>query len=52
MTLQPEFTSLQRHERLSAQAAEQIARMIRDQQLPVGAKLPSERHVAEALGVS
>jgi GntR family transcriptional repressor for pyruvate dehydrogenase complex len=49
---QPEFTSLQRQDRLSAQAADQIVRMILDQQLPVGSRLPSERQLAEALGVS
>jgi len=48
----PAFTSLQRQDRLSAQAADQIVRMILDQQLPTGAKLPSERQLAEALGVS
>jgi len=48
----PEFTSLQRQDRLSAQAAEQIAHMILDQKLPLGARLPSERQLAEALGVS
>lgn len=48
----PGFTSLQRQDRLSAQAAEQIASMILDQQLPVGTRLPSERQLAEALGVS
>jgi GntR family transcriptional repressor for pyruvate dehydrogenase complex len=48
----PEFTSLQRQDRLSAQAADQIAHMILDQQLPIGARLPSERQLAEALGVS
>ena len=47
-----EFSALEREERLSARAAEQIAHIILDQRLPVSAKLPSERQLAEALGVS
>lgn len=52
MNPQLEFTALEREERLSARAAEQIAHIILEQRLPAGAKLPSERQLAEALGVS
>jgi len=52
MTSQPEFTALTRPGRLSTLAADQIAQMILDHALPDGAKLPSERRLAESLGVS
>ena len=52
MATQPEFTSLHRERRLSAQAADQIAQMIIDHQLEEGDRLPSERRLAESLGVS
>lgn len=41
-----------RAKRLYEQVAEQIEALIRDQQLPAGSKLPSEREFAEQLGVS
>jgi len=52
MSVSPEFTALHRMQRLSAQAADQIAHMILERQFDVGDKLPSERQLAEALGVS
>jgi GntR family transcriptional regulator, transcriptional repressor for pyruvate dehydrogenase complex len=52
MASQNGFTCLYRERPLSAQAAEQIARMILEQQLQVGSKLPSERRLAADLGVS
>ena len=52
MSTQPEFFSLQRQERLSVRAADQIAQMILDHTLPEGERLPSERRLSEMLGVS
>lgn len=51
-TGRPAFVSLERHKTLPASAAEQIARMILDRELPEGEKLPPERQLAEMLGVS
>jgi len=52
MTTMPKFTPINRQGRLSALAADRIAQMIADEVLPVGSKLPSERRLAESLGVS
>ena len=48
----PKFTPISRQGRLSALAADRIAHMIADEVLPIGSKLPSERRLAESLGVS
>lgn len=52
MSSQPEFLSIKRQERLSVQAADQLAQMILDHTLPAGSRLPPERQMAESLGVS
>jgi len=52
MASYPEFTSLQRGERLSVRAADQIRQMILNHSLPAGERLPSERRLSEMLGVS
>jgi len=46
------FVSLPRQKRLSTMAAEQLAQMIADNHLPIGDRLPPERQLAAALGVS
>ncbi|MBF0276536.1 MAG: FadR family transcriptional regulator [SAR324 cluster bacterium] len=42
---------VERRKRLYEQIAEQIERLVREQGLPAGSKLPSERELAESLGV-
>ena len=52
MTTSPKFTPISRQGRLSALAADRIAHMIAEDALPAGSKLPSERRLAQLLGVS